>query len=331
MAIHSSGEKGSKNASSGISVAVSGAASSDTPPWKYGIVKSITSERALNTHLETLSGANDRSAVPDMRSPMTPFHCCRVWIGGAVENSNGYFISCPGAPVSSSSSSATVSGSTRDSSSSSKSSNSSESAKNSSNRSARRIDASTTVWFPFWPRPPPFTFAGRRACLVLSGEPSASTCGPSSPSGCGLIKAALPKRAIGQMRMVAQVERVVEVILLVAPSAHRSARFQLLLGANSVADVVSIHSHTKWPFSIFMRCASAMMRRATLRLQRTNTTPLVDREMTGNFIEFPASASDFAAWLSPTMTMPASGIPSIESHALVISLEENRPLSGRLM
>lgn len=47
IAIHSSGEKGSKKASSGISDSVFGAASSETPLWKYGAVKSITSARDL--------------------------------------------------------------------------------------------------------------------------------------------------------------------------------------------------------------------------------------------------------------------------------------------
>lgn len=47
IAIQSSGENGSKNAKSGISDFVLGAARSDTPLWKYGALKSITSARAL--------------------------------------------------------------------------------------------------------------------------------------------------------------------------------------------------------------------------------------------------------------------------------------------
>lgn len=47
IAIQSSGENGSRNASSGISDFVFGDASSDTPPWKYGTLKSMASARAL--------------------------------------------------------------------------------------------------------------------------------------------------------------------------------------------------------------------------------------------------------------------------------------------
>lgn len=47
IAIQSSGENGSKNANRGISDFVFGAARSETPPWKYGALKSITSARVL--------------------------------------------------------------------------------------------------------------------------------------------------------------------------------------------------------------------------------------------------------------------------------------------
>lgn len=55
IAIHNSGEKGSRNAIKGISDFCCGAAKNDTPLKKYGALKSITSLRAL----ETLSAAND--------------------------------------------------------------------------------------------------------------------------------------------------------------------------------------------------------------------------------------------------------------------------------
>ena len=46
-AIHSSGENGIKNAKSGMSVLTFGAASKETPLWKYGTLKSMTSARLL--------------------------------------------------------------------------------------------------------------------------------------------------------------------------------------------------------------------------------------------------------------------------------------------
>lgn len=47
IAIHNSGENGNKNANNGISDFVFGDANNDTPLWKYGILKSMTSARAL--------------------------------------------------------------------------------------------------------------------------------------------------------------------------------------------------------------------------------------------------------------------------------------------
>lgn len=48
MAIHNSGENGKRNARRGISDLVVGAASNETPLWKYGTLKSMASARALN-------------------------------------------------------------------------------------------------------------------------------------------------------------------------------------------------------------------------------------------------------------------------------------------
>lgn len=47
MAIQSSGENGKRKASNGMSDFDCGAANKDTPLWKYGALKSITSARAL--------------------------------------------------------------------------------------------------------------------------------------------------------------------------------------------------------------------------------------------------------------------------------------------
>lgn len=47
IAIHNSGENGIRNAKSGISVLTFGAANSETPLWKYGALKSMTSARDL--------------------------------------------------------------------------------------------------------------------------------------------------------------------------------------------------------------------------------------------------------------------------------------------
>lgn len=49
MAIHSSGENGSRKAMRGISDFCWGAAKKDTPLKKYGELKSMTSLRALDT------------------------------------------------------------------------------------------------------------------------------------------------------------------------------------------------------------------------------------------------------------------------------------------
>lgn len=94
MAIHNSGENGIRNASSGMSVLIFGAANNDTPLWKYGALKSITSARDLlakidlfnlvrnrieqeaksDIYFDTLSGAKDISAEPTTKSPTMPFH-----------------------------------------------------------------------------------------------------------------------------------------------------------------------------------------------------------------------------------------------------------------
>lgn len=97
MAIHNSGEKGMRNAKSGISVLTFGAANKEMPLWKYGALKSITSARILpngkdfvkfggklnvaegETYLVTLSGANDMSAEPTTKSPTIPFHTDWSW------------------------------------------------------------------------------------------------------------------------------------------------------------------------------------------------------------------------------------------------------------
>lgn len=46
-AIHNSGENGMRKANNGMSVLTFGAASKETPLWKYGALKSITSARIL--------------------------------------------------------------------------------------------------------------------------------------------------------------------------------------------------------------------------------------------------------------------------------------------
>lgn len=65
MAIHSSGENGNKNASNGISDLVCGAANNETPLWKYGALKSITSARALGNK-KNENGERERKNVTSM-------------------------------------------------------------------------------------------------------------------------------------------------------------------------------------------------------------------------------------------------------------------------
>lgn len=54
-AIHNSGENGMRKANNGISVLTFGAASKDTPLWKYGALKSITSARVLNGKQDSIN------------------------------------------------------------------------------------------------------------------------------------------------------------------------------------------------------------------------------------------------------------------------------------
>lgn len=70
IANHNSKLNGNKKASNGISDFCCGEAKKDTPLKKYGALKSITSDLAL----DTLKAAKDIWAAPLTRSPTIPFH-----------------------------------------------------------------------------------------------------------------------------------------------------------------------------------------------------------------------------------------------------------------
>uniref|UniRef100_A0A182V5R6 Uncharacterized protein n=1 Tax=Anopheles merus TaxID=30066 RepID=A0A182V5R6_ANOME len=142
---------------------------------------------------------------------------------------------------------------------------------------------------------------------------------------------------IGQVRLVPQVERVVKVRLELAATAQAHVQRLLLLRiVGRLARIVELGRGRRvhpQPDEVSVQHLHALRfgHDQPRYLQVAQDQHHALGGSTGTFIAFPASANDLAAGLSPTITIPDSGMPSIESHVVVISLDEKRPLSGRLM